>query len=166
MSEDKKEIRSCFMCHRTEEQAGEMIQLPGGITVCRDCMQKSFDAMDNPEIRSMLNLQNLSNLRNFPDMGMFRLDNGLNQEEKKTQETRDKAEEEGITVYVKFIHDLSKNVSIMDWKLSSGMIDGDERKGSDNPAETDLWAYIYALEERIAALEAARQKVGEVRIVH
>ena len=94
MSEDKKEIRSCFMCHRTEEQAGEMIQLPGGITVCRDCMQKSFDAMDNPEIRSMLNLQNLTSLRNFPDMGMFRMDNALNREEKKTQETRDKAEEE------------------------------------------------------------------------
>ena len=94
MSEDKKEIRSCFMCHRTEEQAGEMIQLPGGITVCRDCMQKSFDAMDNPEIRSMLNLQNLTNLRNFPDMGMFRMDNALNREEKKTQETRDEAEEE------------------------------------------------------------------------
>ena len=94
MSEDKKEIRSCFMCHRTEEQAGEMIQLPGGITVCRDCMQKSFDAMDNPEIRSMLNLQNLTSLRNFPDMGMFRMDNSLNREEKKTQETRDKAEEE------------------------------------------------------------------------
>ena len=92
MSEDKKEIRSCFMCHRTEEQAGEMIQLPGGICVCRDCMQKSFDAMDNPEIRSMLNLQNFTNLRNFPDMGMFRMDNGPDREEKKAQEERNKAQ--------------------------------------------------------------------------
>ena len=46
----------CFMCRRTESQAGKMISLPGGISVCADCMQKSFDAMDNPEIRNMLNL--------------------------------------------------------------------------------------------------------------
>ena len=64
----------CFMCRRTESQAGKMISLPGGISVCADCMQKSFDAMDNPEIRNMLNLQNLSNLQNFPDMGMINLD--------------------------------------------------------------------------------------------
>lgn len=74
MSEEKKALLSCFMCHRTEEQAGKMILLPGGITVCRDCMQKSFDAMDNPQIRSMLNLQNFTNMQNFPDMGMFRMD--------------------------------------------------------------------------------------------
>ncbi len=74
MSEDKKEIRSCFMCRRTEEQAGKLIQLPGGITLCQDCMQKSFDAMDNPQVRNMLNLQNFSNMQNFPDMGMFRMD--------------------------------------------------------------------------------------------
>ena len=73
MSEDKKEIRSCFMCRRTEEQAGKLIQLPGGITLCQDCMQKSFDAMDNPQVRNMLNLQNFTNMQNFPDMGMFRM---------------------------------------------------------------------------------------------
>lgn len=66
---------------------------------------------------------------------------------------------------MKFIYDLDNNLSLMDWKLSSGMFDDDERKGSDDPAETDLWAYIYALEERIVALEATRQKIGEVRIV-
>ena len=94
MSEDKKEIRSCFMCRRTEEQAGEMIQLPGGISVCRDCMQKSFDAMDNPQIRSMLNLQNFTNLRNFPDMGMFRMDNGQDMDGQKTPEEQGKAQKE------------------------------------------------------------------------
>lgn len=64
----------CFLCHRTEQQAGKMISLPGGISVCGDCMQKSFDAMDNPEVRSMLNLQNFTDMKNFPDMGMFNMD--------------------------------------------------------------------------------------------
>ena len=35
----------CCMCRRTENQAGKMITLPGGLNVCRDCMQRSFDMM-------------------------------------------------------------------------------------------------------------------------
>ncbi len=35
----------CCMCRRTESQAGKMITLPGGLNVCRDCMQRSFDMM-------------------------------------------------------------------------------------------------------------------------
>ena len=65
----------CFLCHPNRaSQAGKMISLPGGISVCSDCMQKSFDAMDNPEVRNMLNLQNFTDRKNFPDMGMIDLD--------------------------------------------------------------------------------------------
>ncbi len=52
--EDKPEVgdeegyeRYCFMCHRPESVAGKMIDLPNNICVCQDCMQKSFDAMNN-----------------------------------------------------------------------------------------------------------------------
>ena len=65
----------CFICHRTESKAGKMITIPGGLTVCADCMQRSFDQMNDPKIRNMLNLSNLGNLRNFPGMGM--VDPGL-----------------------------------------------------------------------------------------
>lgn len=65
----------CFICHRTESKAGKMITIPGGLTVCADCMQRSFDQMNDPNIRNMLNLSNLGNLRNFPGMGM--MDPGL-----------------------------------------------------------------------------------------
>ncbi len=91
--EEKKEIRSCFMCHRTEDQAGKLLLLPGGITVCGDCMQKSFDAMDNPQIRSMLNLQNLTNMQNFPDMGMFRMDGADVKAQEKAPEKAQKKED-------------------------------------------------------------------------
>jgi ATP-dependent Clp protease ATP-binding subunit ClpX len=71
-----------------------MITLPGGITVCRDCMQRSFDSMDNPEIRNMLNLQNLSNLKNFPDMGMFRMDGrGASSSAEKAEKKKEKKPE-------------------------------------------------------------------------
>ncbi len=40
----------CLICHRPESVAGKMIDLPNNITVCSDCMQKSFDAMTNGSI--------------------------------------------------------------------------------------------------------------------
>ena len=40
--EDEYE-KICFICHRPESVTGKMIDLPNHITVCPDCMQKSFD---------------------------------------------------------------------------------------------------------------------------
>ncbi|WP_346662373.1 ATP-dependent Clp protease ATP-binding subunit ClpX [uncultured Merdimonas sp.] len=40
----------CSICHRPESVTGKMIDLPGGLSVCSDCMQKSFDAMRNGQI--------------------------------------------------------------------------------------------------------------------
>ena len=37
----------CFMCRRPESKAGKMFELPGNIHICSDCMQKSFDTMNN-----------------------------------------------------------------------------------------------------------------------
>jgi ATP-dependent Clp protease ATP-binding subunit ClpX len=50
--EDKKESDSdyediCYMCRRPEHVAGKMIHMPGGISICHDCMQKTFDTMGN-----------------------------------------------------------------------------------------------------------------------
>lgn len=48
-SENQKEEKKdeyekvCFMCRRPESKAGKMIELPGNIHICTDCMQRSFD---------------------------------------------------------------------------------------------------------------------------
>ena len=49
----------CFICHRPESVTGKMIDLPNHITVCPDCMQRSFDAMTNGSV-------DLSRLMNMP----------------------------------------------------------------------------------------------------
>ena len=49
----------CFICHRPESVTGKMIDLPNHITVCPDCMQRSFDAMTSGSI-------DLSRLMNMP----------------------------------------------------------------------------------------------------
>ena len=35
----------CYICRRSESKAGKMINMPGGLCVCADCMQKTFDSM-------------------------------------------------------------------------------------------------------------------------
>ena len=47
VGDDEGYEKYCFMCHRPESVAGKMIDLPNNICVCQDCMQKSFDAMNN-----------------------------------------------------------------------------------------------------------------------
>lgn len=37
--------RYCSLCHRPESVAGQLIEVPGGLHVCPDCMQKSFRAV-------------------------------------------------------------------------------------------------------------------------
>ena len=36
----------CSICHRSESRAGQMLTLPGGITICMDCLQKTIDNVD------------------------------------------------------------------------------------------------------------------------
>ena len=37
----------CYICRRSESKAGTMMKIPTGICICSDCMQKTFDAMNN-----------------------------------------------------------------------------------------------------------------------
>ena len=74
----------CFMCHRPESKAGKMIELPGGITVCPDCMQKAFDTMNRGD---------MMNLQNFPGISMINLSDlstGMQQPKKKKKEAEEK----------------------------------------------------------------------------
>ena len=36
----------CSMCHRPESKCGKVMRLPGGLNICSDCMQKSFDTFN------------------------------------------------------------------------------------------------------------------------
>ena len=56
----------CFICHRPESVTGKMIDLPNNITVCPDCMQRSFDAMTNGSV-------DLSRLMNMPGVQFFNM---------------------------------------------------------------------------------------------
>lgn len=73
-SEEEEYEKVCVLCHRPESVAGKMVELPNNMTVCQDCMQRSFDAMNNMPIdfSKMMNIPgvqflNISDLENsFP----------------------------------------------------------------------------------------------------
>ena len=44
--DDDEYEKVCFVCRRPESKAGKMISMPPGIDICHDCMQKTFDTMN------------------------------------------------------------------------------------------------------------------------
>ena len=44
----------CFMCGRSDKQAGKMVYLPGGLKICQDCMQKTVDMASSMDFQSLM----------------------------------------------------------------------------------------------------------------
>ena len=89
--EDGQYEKVCAMCHRTESKAGKMVQLPGGLNICSDCMQRAFDAMNNGDM-----MNQLQHLQNFPNINMINLGDLQNsvpkQQKIKKKEAKEKPE--------------------------------------------------------------------------
>lgn len=46
----------CYLCRRPESKTGKMIEIPNNITICSDCMQRTFDTIskgNNPYMKMM-----------------------------------------------------------------------------------------------------------------
>ncbi len=85
--EDDEYEKVCFICHRPESTAGKMIELPNNISVCSDCMQKSFDAMSSGQI-------DYSQLMNMPGVQVFNMSDMEQQNVPKQQKIKKKKESE------------------------------------------------------------------------
>lgn len=72
----------CFLCHRTESQAGKMIDLPNNIHICSDCMQKSFDTMNQHMSNGKINYSELFNMPNISMIDLSSLQNPVQQPKK------------------------------------------------------------------------------------
>ena len=92
---DDEYEKVCFICRRPESVAGKMIDLPNHISVCSDCMQKSFDAMNNGNI-------DYSQLMNMPGIQIMNMSD-LEQAIPKKQKLKKKkeGEERKPLIYIK-----------------------------------------------------------------
>ena len=61
----------CYICRRPEHIAGKMIKIPNNISICRDCMQKTFDSMNGSgfSMDDMLQM----NMGKMPNISMINL---------------------------------------------------------------------------------------------
>lgn len=94
-NEDEYE-KICYVCRRPESKAGKMIDMPGGICVCADCLQKSFNSFQNMGMNINISEDELKELLNMPGIHMmtpedFRRDVPNKQKLKKKKEKEKEA---------------------------------------------------------------------------
>ncbi len=61
----------CYICRRPESKAGKMISMPNNIYVCSDCMQRTFDSINN----SGFNYDDIMKMYNMPGFGNMSFNN-------------------------------------------------------------------------------------------
>ena len=59
----------CYMCRRPESKAGKMIKIPNSIAICQDCMQKTFDTMN----QGGFPMGDMMNFGGMPNISMINL---------------------------------------------------------------------------------------------
>ena len=83
----------CFLCRRPESKAGKLIELPNNINICSDCMQKSFDTMNQQMNNGNFNY---SDLFNMPNISMIDLNSFQNQAPKPKKAKKKNAEKKPV----------------------------------------------------------------------
>ena len=92
--DDKDEPEKfCMLCGRPEKQAGKMIDLPNNIHICRDCMQKSFDSMNQQMNNANFNYNDLLNMPNVSMIDLTNFQNPVNHPQKAKHKKKDKKAE-------------------------------------------------------------------------
>lgn len=67
-SNDSDKVEYCMMCGRSNQSAGKMLHMPGGMCICEDCMQNLMDQASHFDYSSMFNGSNpFGNLFNTPN---------------------------------------------------------------------------------------------------
>ena len=80
----------CTICHRPESVTGALVKLPNNITVCSDCMQKSYDMMSN----NNFDINKLMNMPGVQFLNLADIDNNNNNPVKKQKKIKKKKPDE------------------------------------------------------------------------
>ena len=83
----------CSLCRRPESQAGKMIDLPNNIHICSDCMQKSFDMMNQQMNKGNFNYTDLLHMPGVSMIDLTGLQNQMAQPKKAPKKKKEKQQE-------------------------------------------------------------------------
>ena len=95
--EPEKHNEFCCMCHRTEKQGAKLVHMPNHMSICTDCMQKSFDSFGSTPGNGGIQFVDLSNMdfNNLKNMNLGDLLAGsLSSQQVKPKKKKKKAKEE------------------------------------------------------------------------
>jgi ATP-dependent Clp protease ATP-binding subunit ClpX len=90
---EKEYEELCYLCHRPESEVGELVHMPGGLSVCQECMQNAFDSFQN----SGMQISDLMKMtEKMPPVTFFKLDgmDGMDDPRKKIKKKKTKEEKE------------------------------------------------------------------------
>jgi len=95
IDEEKKDDdgyeRICYLCRRPESKCGHIMSIPGGFDICNDCLQKTFDSMNN-------GFGPMGDMSKIPGMGMPNISfvnlDGMQADIPKRQKLKKKTKEE------------------------------------------------------------------------
>ncbi len=106
----RQKERFCMMCRRPESKTGRLIEMPGGMCICRDCMQKGCICRDCMQkgmdsVQSSMQSGNLQNLlQNMPgniqmiDLSSLGLGVPQNRRKKKEETEKSSAPKKKMTI--------------------------------------------------------------------
>ena len=89
-TDDYEPEKFCTLCHRSERQAGKMIDLPNNIHICPDCMQRSFDSMNTQMQSGNFNYGDLFNMPNISMIDLSSFQNQMGQQPKPKKKKSEK----------------------------------------------------------------------------
>ena len=94
--EEKKQEKFCFLCRRPESKAGPMIELPNNIHICTDCMQKSFNSMNQQFNDGKFNYADLMNMPNVSMIDLSSFQNPGQQPKKIHKKKKEEKAEKSV----------------------------------------------------------------------
>lgn len=121
----------CIMCRRPESTAGKLMEMPGPMYVCSDCMKKAFESFQNSGL-SYSDLINMSKMMNIP--GMDSMFSGMNPDF--AEKMSDFIKMQKPSEAVKMQKDEGKKVKSTDEKAETEVSDEVSDETSDVKPET------------------------------
>ncbi len=115
---DDEYEKICYICRRPESKAGKMVVMPGNISVCADCMQRTFDAINNSDLSSVMPGVNFGDVQNITNMmkEVEKNDKEGKVEKEGLEETEEKADEKKANPFVNI-----PNISFLNLGDMNGM---------------------------------------------
>ncbi|GHU43655.1 hypothetical protein FACS1894111_09610 [Clostridia bacterium] len=101
----------CYLCRRTENQAGPLVQLPNHIHICNPCMQRTFDMIGSDNFNIDQIFANLQDPQNRKEM----------------QNMQQNMQEESFADWVKKMPGMPSNVRVVDLR-NQGKTEKQEKK--------------------------------------